>query len=158
MPSSFPQIDMSGATMIVWRVRGKIIGYLLCSIVCNNCARCNAQTVLCIGFCLTGPISLCLDSFLCTGMYVFCVSLCIACFSILTLYSGLGGIEAWSLILRTTTFLSALTLLVGQQEGHPACKKIEWWGTSMVICLERGANDLHMVHLMPLPPHNLLLQ
>jgi len=27
----------------------------------------------------------------------------------------------------------------------------------MVICLERGANDLHMVQLMPLPPHHLLL-
>jgi len=31
---------------------------------------------------------------------------------------------------------SALTLLVGRQEGHPACKKLEWWGTGMVICLE----------------------
>jgi len=38
---------------------------------------------------------------------------------------------------------SALTLLVGQQEGHPACKKIEWWGAGIVICLERGAH-LHM--------------
>jgi len=28
----------------------------------------------------------------------------------------------------------------------------------MVICMERGANGLHMVHLMPLPPHRLLLQ
>ena len=28
----------------------------------------------------------------------------------------------------------------------------------MVICLERGANDLHVVQLMPLPPHHLLLQ
>ena len=28
----------------------------------------------------------------------------------------------------------------------------------MIICLERGANDLHMVHLMPLPPRHLLLQ
>ena len=45
---------------------------------------------------------------------------------------------------------SALTLLVGRQEGHPACKKTEWWGTGMVICLERGA-DLHMAQLMPLP-------
>ena len=27
----------------------------------------------------------------------------------------------------------------------------------MVVCLERGANDLHMVQLMPLPPHHLLL-
>jgi len=23
---------------------------------------------------------------------------------------------------------SALTLLVGRQEGHPACRKTEWWG------------------------------
>ena len=45
---------------------------------------------------------------------------------------------------------SALTLLVGRQEGHPACKKTEWWGAGMVICLERGV-DLHTVQLMPLP-------
>jgi len=45
---------------------------------------------------------------------------------------------------------SALTLLVGRQERHPACKKTEWWGAGMVICLERGA-DLHMAQLMPLP-------
>ena len=38
---------------------------------------------------------------------------------------------------------SALTLLVGRQEGHPACKKLEWWGTGVVICLERDA-DLHI--------------
>jgi len=43
-----------------------------------------------------------------------------------------------------------LTLLVGQQEGHPACKKTEWWGAGMVICLERGA-DMHIAQLMPLP-------
>jgi len=45
---------------------------------------------------------------------------------------------------------SALTLLVGRQEGHPACKKTEWWGAGVVICLERGA-DLHIARLMPLP-------
>ena len=43
-----------------------------------------------------------------------------------------------------------MTLLVGRQEGHPACKKLEWWGTGMVICLERDA-DLHMTQLMLLP-------
>jgi len=50
------------------------------------------------------------------------------------------------------TAFSALTLLVGRQEGHPACKKQSGgpWGTGMVICLERGA-DLHMAQLMPLP-------
>ena len=41
-------------------------------------------------------------------------------------------------------------LLVGQQEGHPACKKTEWWGGGMVICLEWGT-DMHMAQLMPLP-------
>jgi len=45
---------------------------------------------------------------------------------------------------------SALTLLVGQQEGHLACKKTECWGAGVVICLERGA-DLHMAQLMLLP-------
>jgi len=28
---------------------------------------------------------------------------------------------------------SALTLLVAWQEGHPTCKKLEWWGAGMVI-------------------------
>jgi len=41
-------------------------------------------------------------------------------------------------------------LWVGWQEGHPACKKTEWWDTGVVICLERGA-DLHTAQLMPLP-------
>jgi len=40
-----------------------------------------------------------------------------------------------------------MTLLVGRQEGHPACKKTEWWGAGMVICLERDA-DLHMAAIM----------
>jgi len=40
--------------------------------------------------------------------------------------------------------------LVGRQEGHPACKKSEWLGAGMVICLERGA-AMHMAQLMPLP-------
>ena len=49
------------------------------------------------------------------------------------------------------TAFSALTLLVGRQEGHPACKKnFEWCSTGMAICLERDA-DLHMAQLMPLP-------
>jgi len=64
----FPQIDIIRAVMIVWRVRGKMRSFL-CYIVCDSCAQCNAHTwtdltVLWNGFCLTGPISLCLDSFL----------------------------------------------------------------------------------------------
>jgi len=45
--------------------------------------------------------------------------------------------------------------LVGQQEGHLACKK-QWRGAGMVICMEQGA-DLHIAQLMPLPL-TLLLQ
>ena len=52
---------------------------------------------------------------------------------------------------------SALMLLVGRQEGHPACKKLESLGAGMVICLEWDA-DLHMAQLMPLPVcHSLSL-
>jgi len=42
-----------------------------------------------------------------------------------------------------------LTLLVGHQEEHPSCKN---YGVGVVICLERGADCLHMVQLMPLHP------
>ena len=51
--------------------------------------------------------------------------------------------------IKATAAFSALTPLVGRQEGHPACKK-QWWGAGVVICLEQGA-DLHMAQLMPLP-------
>ena len=44
---------------------------------------------------------------------------------------------------------SALTLLVGWQEGHLACKKLSG-GVLVWLSLERGA-DLHMAQLMPLP-------
>ena len=52
---------------------------------------------------------------------------------------------------------SALTLLVGRQEGHPACKKTEWWGAGVVVCLERGA-DLHMGPADATATHCLFLQ
>jgi len=65
-----------------------------------------------------------------------------------TLSSGVWPI--YLLLSALTSAFSALTLLVGRQEGHPACKKTELWGTGMVVCLEQGA-DLHMAQLMPLP-------
>ena len=67
---------------------------------------------------------------------------------------GSKAIKRSLLLLCVTCYVnrpfSALTLLVGRQEGHPPCKKTEWWGAGVVICLERGA-DLHMAQLMPLP-------
>jgi len=43
-PALFPQIDIIGAMVIVWRVRAKIIRSVLCNIVCNNGAECDAHT------------------------------------------------------------------------------------------------------------------
>ena len=62
-------------------------------------------------------------------------------------------LEIFIISLYFVVAFSALTLLVGRQEGHPACKKTEWRGAGVVICLERGA-DLHMAQLMPLPLKN----
>ena len=61
------------------------------------------------------------------------------------------------LLLSAINAFSALTLLVERQEGHPVCKKTEWWGAGMVVCLERGA-ELHIAQLMPLPLTISLLQ
>ena len=73
----FPQIDIIVAVVIVWRVRGKLSGLfcVLCVTIVHSelQTHMNRLTVLWIGFCLTGPISLCLDSFL------YCVLLCVVC-------------------------------------------------------------------------------
>jgi len=53
-----------------------------------------------------------------------------------------------SIINYQATF-SALTLMVGRQEGHPACKK-QSGGLLAWFCLQRDA-DLHKAQLMPLP-------
>ena len=50
----------------------------------------------------------------------------------------------------------ALTLLVGRQEEHPACKNWSDEVLVLVICLEWGADCLHMVQLMPLHPRTPL--
>ena len=77
-------------------LEGKRENYQVCSVqycvqqlYTVNCTHIWTElTVLWIGFCLSGPISLCLDSFLC--MYYFVCS-------IVTWWGGPGGIEAWSL-------------------------------------------------------------
>jgi len=61
-----------------------------------------------------------------------------------------SGSKSFRVFLKSFFAFSALTLLVGWQEGHPACKKLEWWGAGVVVYLELGA-DLYMVLLMPLP-------
>jgi len=54
------------------------------------------------------------------------------------------------------TAFSALTLLVGWQEGiRPV--KFECWGAGVVICLERGA-DLHMAPADATATRCLILQ
>jgi len=59
--------------------------------------------------------------------------------------------SAWLYKTALVPSVLALTLLVGRQEEHPACKKLSG-GVLVWIFLERGA-DLHtcMAQLMPLP-------
>jgi len=45
------------------------------------------------------------------------------------------------------TWSSALTLLVGRQEGHPACKKLSG---GMLAWLSAWGADLHIAQQMPL--------
>ena len=47
-------------------------------------------------------------------------------------------------------------LLVGRQEG---IRPVKVWSDKVLAWLSwQGANDLHMVQLMPAPPRHLLLQ
>jgi len=57
-----------------------------------------------------------------------------------------------SVVLVWLNAFSALMLLVGQQEGHVACKKTEWWGAGVVICLERDAKSACHCHSLYLAP------
>ena len=90
---------------------------------------------------------------------IFCVSFTYSVFCLGVTYFRPSYCRCFCKYVHLTKFaclhllkckFSALTLLVGRQEGHPACKKTYWWCAGVVICLERDA-DLHMAQLMPLP-------
>jgi len=50
---------------------------------------------------------------------------------------------------------SALTLLVGCQEEHPARKNLTDEVMALYLLSERSADSLHMVQLMPLVTHHV---
>jgi len=49
--------------------------------------------------------------------------------------SNIFSFRAFSASAFSASASSGLTVLVGRQEEHPACKKTEWWGAGVVICL-----------------------
>ena len=72
-----------------------------------------------------------------------------------THYRILSGIQraaqtVLGVYLERTYAFSALTLLVGRQEGHSGLQNTAWRDAGVVVCLERGA-DLHMAQLIPVP-------
>ena len=78
---------------------------------------------------------------------------------LLMIYSPRCQVDSLVYLGSVIRAFSALMLLVGWQEGHPACKKYAvmrcWRGylfgaRCKMICI--------MVQLRPLPPHHLLLQ
>jgi len=72
------------------------------------------------------------------ALFVFMLSL--LCFCVLPFSSVNKDLYN---IYRVGHAFSALTLLVGRQEGHPACKKLSGGVLAWLFCLERDA-DLHM--------------
>ena len=81
----------------VVNVRGKIIRSVLCSIVCNNCAQCNAHTFEQINSCLLVRFSFlclyCMSQFICVRFSfwgLFCVIdyLCMCTYLMLDLFSS----------------------------------------------------------------------
>jgi len=66
----------------------------LCTVI--STLRWAVLTVLWFGFCLTGPISLCVDLFAFVCVFVFFVSYCIVVVSLWAWWGGPDWIEAWS--------------------------------------------------------------
>jgi len=66
--------------------------------------------------------------------------------------SGLEGLlEIRTVLLYDDYAFSALTLLVGRQEGHPACKKLSGGVLAWLCGWSEVHTYLHMAQLMPLP-------
>jgi len=93
-------------------------------------------------------------SFLKGARYYFVVIVLVHVCEDMMRYECLLALQVLTVIMFTRVVIclyafSALTLLVGRQEGHPACKNrvVGCWRGYL---LERGA-DLHMAQLMPLP-------
>ena len=68
------------------------------------------------------------------------------------------GLTISHLLSLTLFAFSALTLLVGRQEGYPACKKLEWWDVGVVIwdevqtCIWLSRCHCHSLSLAPVNP------
>jgi len=77
--------------------------------------------------------------------WVYLQRLLIIWFLVFLVQSLFYKLLLWLVSASVLSAFSALTLLVGWQEGHPACKKTEWWGAGMVVCLQRGA-ALHIAY------------
>ena len=77
-PPPFPQIDIIRAVVIVWRVRGKTIRSVLCNIVCNNCAQCDAHTYEQTNSSLDWVLSH-WAHFTVLDLFLYCVLLCVVC-------------------------------------------------------------------------------
>jgi len=74
----FPQIDIIGDVVIVWRVRGKTIRSVLCNIVFNNCAQCDAHTYEQTNSSLDWALSR-WAHFTVLVSFLYCVLLCVVC-------------------------------------------------------------------------------
>ena len=96
-----PQIDIIGAMMIVWRLRGKIIMcsvqycvQQLCTMQCTHMNRPNSS----LDWVLSHWANFTVLRFIFVYVCILCLLSYTMCYSIVAWWSGPGGIEAWSLL------------------------------------------------------------
>ena len=71
---------------------------------------------------------------------------------------GIGHIPLTTALTRSTARMTSVLWrcwLGVRKSMRPV--KTDWWGVGVVICLERGADCLHMVQLMPLLSPNPII-
>ena len=91
----------------LWRVRGKTIRAVLCNIVCNNCAQCDAHTYEQTNSSLDWVLSHWAHFTVLRFIFVYVSHACVG------LQHGEVDLVGLKPNLRTTTSFNALTLSVG---------------------------------------------
>jgi len=78
------------------------------------------------------------------------------------IFSPLINVSLWISLDFVVSYICLWLWICIKIKDFLQCFDIVGWmagrASGLVICLERGANDLHVVQLIPLPPHHPLLQ
>ena len=91
-------------------------------------------------------------------VYLYCTGISVVFCNTLLALKNVMMIQYFCFFVDLSVAFSAVTLLVGQQEGHPACKKLSGGVLAMVICLSGVRCRLAYCPADATATHCLLLQ